>query len=45
MNIRKARAFARLIGLLHKLDIVTSGKADRLVDILTVRCLKNPDDI
>ena len=45
MKIEKANDIAALIKLLWKLDLISYSKADHLIDILTVRCLQNPDDI
>ena len=45
MKIEKARAVSRLILLLHKLELIDWNRADKLIDVLTVRCLKDPDNI
>ncbi len=45
MKLEKARAISKLIGLLWKLGLLSHTKADHLIDELTVRVLKNPDNI
>lgn len=45
MRIDKARAYAKLVFLLHRLDLIDLNVADKLIDAITVRCLRNPDHI